>query len=180
MALLAFGASAPVAAQQNPRIIDLPAPPLVGTQWLNTTNKKPIVLDSRKGKVTIVHFWTFGCINCKRNLPAYARWEKKFSKKGVTIIGVHTPETDEEKITENVVREVKQIGINYPVLIDEKGKNWSNWEQQYWPTVYLLDKRGHVRAYWVGELEWNRAGGEAIMTRKIEQLLREPYREGQE
>lgn len=159
----------------NPHIIKVKPPELVGAEsdWLNTPDKKPIKLESRKGKVTIVHFWTFGCINCKRNLPAYARWQKKFTKKDVQIIGVHTPETEEEKEPANVEKAIKRLKITYPVLIDPKGDNWKNWQQNFWPTVYIVDKKGFVRAYWVGELEWEHAGGEDIMTRKIESLLKE-------
>lgn len=160
-------------AQGNPIVLDLPAPELVGTSWINVPDKLPLKLASRKGKVTIVHFWTIGCINCKHNLPIYTRWQKKFAKRGVEIIGVHTPETDEEKITSNVTREVKKLGITYPVLIDKNGENWKKWNQQFWPTVYLIDKHGHVRAYWEGEMEWNNGGGEAVMSDKIEALLKE-------
>ena len=89
------------------------------------------------------------------------------------IIGIHTPETDEEKVTANVERKVKELGITYPVLVDQKGENWRRWEQEYWPTVYLIDKKGHVRYWWAGELEYRRAGGEAKMTKLIQELLNE-------
>lgn len=89
------------------------------------------------------------------------------------LIGVHTPETDEEKRESNVARHVKKLGITYPVLLDAKAENWSRWGQQYWPTVYLIDRRGHVRYRWAGELEYQGAGGEAIMAKHIEELLNE-------
>jgi hypothetical protein len=89
------------------------------------------------------------------------------------IIGVHTPETKEEHKEENVRKKVKELGIKYPVLIDEKGDNWKRWEQYWWPTVYLIDKKGNVRYRWTGELDWNKAGGEGIMAQKIEYLLQE-------
>ena len=91
------------------------------------------------------------------------------------IIGVHTPETEEEKVTANVVREVKRLGITYPILLDQRGVNWSRWGQQLWPTVYLIDRQGRVRYRWEGELEYEHAGGEAIMGRLVEQLLSEAY-----
>jgi thiol-disulfide isomerase/thioredoxin len=147
-----------------------PVPALTGeaSLWLNTD--KPITFE--KGKVYVVHFWTFGCINCKRNLPAYDRWVKHFGK-DVTFIGVHTPETESEKKFENVKDAVKRYGITYPVLFDPKSENWNRWQQQWWPTVYLIDKQGRVRYYWMGELEWQNAGGEAKMRRFINQLLQE-------
>jgi len=88
-------------------------------------------------------------------------------------VGVHTPETPAERVTANVVRRVKQIGITYPVLLDTQGTNWQRWGQQYWPTVYLIDKHGRVRYRWVGELEYNHAGGEAQMAGLIQGLLKE-------
>ena len=170
-ALCGVLARLPVAAQA-PVSFDLPAPKLVGEtkDWLNTNGVK---LEFEKGKVYVVEFWTFGCINCQRNLPAYARWQKQFGRRGVTIIGVHTPETDEEKQPENVQKYVKQSGITYPVLVDGAAANWRRWEQGVWPTVYLIDRRGHARYRWTGELNWNRAGGEQIMARKLELLLAE-------
>ena len=167
----ANGVRAREAAQ--PLVLNLPAPRLIaGTNdWLNTKGKR---LEYEKGRVYVVQFWTFGCINCQRNLPSYARWQEQFAKEKLTIIGIHTPETAEEKKTNNVIQQVTQLGITYPVLIDTAGANWRRWQQQVWPTVYLIDKRGYVRYRWVGELDWQQAGGEAKMARCIQQLLREP------
>jgi len=86
---------------------------------------------------------------------------------------VHTPETSAEKVTENVVRKVKELGITYPVLVDEKAENWRRWEQSWWPTVYLIDRKGVARYRWAGELDWEGAGGERQMGRAIDQLLAE-------
>jgi thiol-disulfide isomerase/thioredoxin len=146
---------------------------LTGDTWLNLPKGSQLSLASRKGKVTILHFWTFGCINCKRNLSAYARWQKRFASKGVVVIGVHTPETEGERNLTNVVRKVKELGISYPVLVDAEKQNWRRWEQAVWPAIYLIDKHGRVRYMWEGELEYQGAGGEAKMTRLIEDLLRE-------
>jgi hypothetical protein len=74
-------------------------------------------------------------------------------------------------VTANVIRRVKRLGITYPILLDQKGENWNRWEQHFWPTVYLLDKKGHVRYRWEGELEYEHAGGEAIMAQHIQELL---------
>jgi hypothetical protein len=106
-------------------------------------------------------------------LPSYGKWQKHFSKKGVVIIGVHTPETAGVKVAANVVRKVKQLGITYPILLDQRAENWNRWSQRYWPTVYLIDKRGHVRYRWEGELEYEHAGGEEVMAHLIDQLLSE-------
>lgn len=175
MGLMIFAFKPAIAGFQNPAYMDARPPELQGSVWLNTPDKAPIKLASRKGKVTIVHFWTFGCINCKRNLPAYNRWQKQFEKQGVVIIGVHTPETEYERSLSNVETHLKKLDVTYPVLIDSEGINWQRWGQQIWPTVYLLDKWGRVRYRWIGELEYNNAGGEAKTTQYIQELLKEKY-----
>jgi thiol-disulfide isomerase/thioredoxin len=177
--MLAFGVMAILAAlataqpARQPLAFKLPAPGFVGgtNDWLNTAGK---VLKFEKGRVYVVEFWTFGCINCQRNLPSYARWQKRFAQQKVTIIGVHTPETAAEKKTENVIEQVKKLGITYPILLDQSTTNWHRWRQSIWPTVYLVDKQGQVRYQWQGELDWEHAGGEERMARCIEALLREP------
>lgn len=152
----------------------VPAKELTGGPWLNTFKNAPVTFASRKRKVTIVHFWTFGCINCKHNLAAYARCQKQFAKKEVQIIGVPTPEFSEEKVTSSVRQRVKELGITYPVLVDTSGQNWNRWNQRYWPTVYLIDKQGRIRYNWEGELEYDGNHGEAIMAHHVEELLKEP------
>jgi thiol-disulfide isomerase/thioredoxin len=173
VSLIGVGVAQRLSSAQVPYAMVVPAPELVGGPWLNTPDNKPIKLADRKGKVTIVEFWTFGCINCQRNLPAYARWHKKYADKGVAIIGVHTPETESEKVWDNVQKKVKELGITYPVLFDLKSENWKNWKQHFWPTVYLIDKKGRVRYGWEGELDWKGAGGEAKMAARIDLLLDE-------
>jgi len=163
-----------VAAEgRNPASLNAAAPELVGAAWLNTPNGKPMKLAERKGKVTILHFWTFACSNCKANLPAYARWHQKLAAKDVILIGIHTPELDIERDPKNVANFAKNNGIAYPILLDARHENWNRWRQQYWPTVYLIDKQGRVRYAWVGELNYNNAGGEAKMERLVAQLLNE-------
>jgi thiol-disulfide isomerase/thioredoxin len=154
-------------------LLDSPMPRITGTpsDWLNTGGK-PLIYETNR--VYVIHFWTYGCINCKRNLSAYTNWQEKYGSRRLTVIGIHTPETEKEKAPENVAEETKKLGITYPVVIDGQTINWAQWQQQIWPTVYLIDKRGHVRAYWMGELEWQGAGGTVIMEGLIEQLLQEP------
>ena len=141
--------------------------------WLNVPQDAKLSLSARKGKVTVVHFWTYGCVNCTRNLPFYNEWQKRFSARGLEIIGVHTPETEAERVSANVAKKVKEFGITYPVLIDTYSDNWKTWQQRWWPAIYLVDKRGIVRYAWEGELEYKGAGGNAKMTQLIEALLRE-------
>ena len=89
------------------------------------------------------------------------------------IIGVHTPESEWERKEANVAAQLKELNITYPILIDNQHENWNRWRQQYWPTVYLIDKGGRVRYAWAGELDYRRAGGEAKMARLVDALLRE-------
>jgi thiol-disulfide isomerase/thioredoxin len=159
---------------EQPTPLNLAEPEFVGGPWLNTPGDKPISLASRRGKVTIVHFWTYGCYNCQNNLPAYARWHKQFAGRDVVIVGVHTPETPSERIDSNVVRHVKDFKIEYPVLFDQSGTNWGRWQQRYWPTVYLIDRQGKVRFRWIGELNYGGRQGEARMAQLVDNLLREP------
>jgi hypothetical protein len=153
--------------------MDLPAPLLVGrtNDWLNTGAK---ALTLERGRVYVVEFWTFGCINCQRNLAGYERWQRRFAKDRFELIGIHTPETEAEKRRENVVRQVAKLGITYPILLDTEGSNWRQWRQAIWPTVFLVDKRVQVRYRWIGELGWQGARGEELMAGYIERLLREP------
>lgn len=150
-----------------------PAPELVGDSWLNPPQGPRPTFAARKGKVTIVHFWTYGCINCRRNLPTYNRWWQRYAARGVLVIGIHSPETNAESKSTNVVKKVKELRITYPVFLDPKRTNWNRWHQSVWPTVYLVDKQGRVRYAWEGELEYQGAGGEAKMTRLIEAMLKE-------
>jgi len=149
------------------------APELRGDTWLNTEPDQKLSLEDRKGKVTLVAFWTFGCSNCQANLPGYARLYKRFKPKDVELIAIHTPETEEEHKLEAVKEHVKEFGIDYPVLIDNDGKNWFRWNQKYWPSLYVLDGEGRIRFRWIGELDYQHAGGEAKVVRAIEQLLRQ-------
>jgi AhpC/TSA family len=91
----------------------------------------------------------------------------------VKVISIHTPETAAERDPANVAKALKDLRVTYPVLLDQDGANWRRWEQRWWPTVYLIDRKGIIRYGWEGELEFNRAGGEAKMARAIQQLLAE-------
>lgn len=162
------------AEPQNVRskdVVDGPAPELAGIQgW---ENSKWTTLAALKGKVVVLHFWTFGCINCQRNLPLYNGWQKDFIGKDLQIIGVHTPETDDETKADNIVAQVKKRHIEYPVAFDRNGDTWKAYANRYWPAVYLIDRHGKVRFRWEGELESGGAGGDAIMRKRIESLLAE-------
>jgi peroxiredoxin len=140
-------------------------------EWINS---KPLKLADLRGQVVVLHFWTFGCINCIHNQPHYKSWHEKFSEKGVTIIGVHTPETDGERNINSVRKSAKDKGLKYPIVIDQDAKTWNTWGNRWWPCTYLIDKNGIVRYRWDGELNWKKTKGESMMRKKIEELLAEP------
>jgi peroxiredoxin len=140
------------------------------TEWLQS---KPLTWASLRGQVVVVHFWTFGCINCIHNYPAYKAWQKEYGGKGVTIIGIHTPETAREADTKRIRAKAEQNGLNFPIAVDNNGQNWKNWNNRYWPSIYLIDKDGRVRYRWEGELNSATTNSEQIMRRRIDELLTE-------
>jgi peroxiredoxin len=170
--LMCLAAAARNSAQaQEPAAMKIPAPELQGIEeWINS---KPVQLQDLRGRVVVVHFWTFGCINCIHNYTSYSAWHKDFADKGVTIIGVHTPETDGEKKLDAVRKKVKSNKMTYPIAADTDGKTWAAWGNRWWPSIYLIDKKGNVRYRWDGELNWDKVKGERIMRAKIEELLAE-------
>jgi peroxiredoxin len=142
--------------------------------WINSDGLK---LAEQKGKVVVLHFWTFGCINCQHNLPYYNKWQADFSHDDVQIIGVHTPETSGEADPKTVATQAVKLKIKYPVAIDTDGATWKAYENRFWPSIYLIDKRGQIRYRWEGELEYQDAGGEKLVRAKIKELLAEAKRQ---
>ncbi|AUH73727.1 cytochrome c biogenesis protein DipZ [Legionella sainthelensi] len=130
-----------------------PAPPIEGIDaWINSP---PLHIKDLKGKVVLVDFWTYSCINCLRTLPYIKDWYKRYHKQGLVIIGVHTPEFDFEKKLTNVEAAVKLYGILYPVALDNQYVTWSNYENHYWPAHYLINKKGDVVYKHFGEGDYD-------------------------
>ena len=147
------------------------APELRGvSSWINTT---PLNLSDLHGKVVVVHFWAFGCINCVHNQPHYQAWFERFPESKLTIIGIHTPETDRERNVDNLRGNIAERSIAYPVAVDNDAANWKAWGNNVWPSVYLIDKQGRIRAWWYGELNWQGARGEEALRKQIQELLAE-------
>ena len=132
------------------------------SQWLNSD---PITIESLKGKVVLIDFWTFGCINCVNTLPYLTNWYEKYKGQGFEIVGVHTPEFAFERETENVKKAIAAHGIKYPVAQDNKYATWGVWQNKYWPAVYLIDRSGKVVFSHVGE------GDYELIERKINDAL---------
>jgi thiol-disulfide isomerase/thioredoxin len=116
--------------------------------WINSD---PLTLDKLRGRVVLVEFWTFGCYNCRNTLPSMKAWNTRYRDRGLTIVGVHTPETSSEYQLDNVRREVKALSIEYPVATDNDYKTWNSYGVEAWPTIFVLDKQGRIRWLHVGE-----------------------------
>ncbi len=140
------------------------------TAWVNTG---PLTLAGLRGNVVVLHFWTFGCANCIRNDPHYKAWQEAYAKKGLTILGIHTPETQGEHDIESVKKKAREHGLTFPIAVDNDRKNWDAWGNRVWPAVYLVDRKGYVRYWWYGELNWKGSEGETFMRRRIDELLGE-------
>ncbi|MBV8177677.1 MAG: cytochrome c biogenesis protein DipZ [Mycobacterium sp.] len=133
-----------------------PAPDLKGiVAWLNTPGDKPIDLHSLRGKVVLVDFWAYSCINCQRAIPHVEGWYKAYRDSGFEVIGVHTPEYAFEKVTNNVRKGAADLGITYPVAQDNNYSTWTNYRNEYWPAEYLIDAGGTVRHVKFGEGDYN-------------------------
>jgi cytochrome c biogenesis protein CcdA/thiol-disulfide isomerase/thioredoxin len=120
-------------------------------EWQNTPNGQPLSIAGLRGKVVIVDFWTYSCINCLRTLPHLKAWDKSYRRAGLTIVGVHAPEFAFERVTSNVRSAVKRLGLRYPVALDNDFQTWRAYDNDYWPAKYLIDKTGHVRYTHFGE-----------------------------
>jgi cytochrome c biogenesis protein CcdA len=130
-----------------------PAPEFAGIEsWLNS---KPLTMQDLKGKVVLVDFWTYSCINCVRTLPYITSWDKKYRDQGLVIVGVHAPEFEFEKKLENVTAAIEHHGIRYPVALDNALATWDNFNNRYWPAHYLINREGQVVYTHFGEGEYD-------------------------
>lgn len=143
-----------------------PAPDLRGlTGWLNTPGNQPITLKSLHGKVVLIDFWAYSCINCQRAIPHVVGWYQAYKDAGLEVIGVHTPEYAFEKVPDNVAKGAADLDIKYPVALDNNYSTWTNYRNRYWPAEYLIDANGTVRHLKFGE------GGYDDTEQLIRQLL---------
>ena len=124
------------------------APGIAAGDWINS---EPLRLDDLRGRVVMVEFWTFGCYNCRNTLPAVKRLDAELRDQGLTVVGVHTPESDYERDLDSLRSTVDKLGIKYPVVTDVDYKTWDAYGVQAWPTVVILDKQGRTRFTHVGE-----------------------------
>jgi thiol-disulfide isomerase/thioredoxin len=141
------------------------APALAGaTQWLNGP---ALDMSDLRGKVVLVDFWTYDCINCRNSLPYVNQWARRYADQGLVVIGVHTPEYAFERIVDNVRQAITRLDVRHPVAIDNQYRVWNAFSNHYWPAHYFIDANGRIRYLQVGEGDYARQEG------VIQQLLQE-------
>jgi len=133
-----------------------PAPAFSGIQqWLNTPGGQPVTLASLKGKVVLVDFWAYSCINCQRELPHVEAWARNYAADGLEVIGVHTPEYAFEHVPSNVAAGARRLGLTFPVALDNSYATWNAYDNQSWPAAYLIDPSGQIRHVSIGEGDYS-------------------------
>jgi len=145
-------------------------PELREDAWVNS---EPLTFADVRGKVVAVHFWTYGNLSCVRDYPVHHDWQSEFGETGLTIIGIHTPQTKEERDADRVRAKASEVGLTFPILIDNNRENWNAWGNSVWPSLYLVGKQGYVRYWWLGELGAKEGQGQKLMRQRIEELLAE-------
>ncbi len=142
-----------------------PAPAFASiATWFNTPGGRPLTLPSLRGKVVLVDFWTYSCINCQRALPHVEAWYRDYARDGLVVVGVHTPEFAFEHVISNVRAEAAQLGVRYPVAVDNDYGTWNAYDNQDWPAEYLIDADGDVRHIGLGEGDY---GGTERLIRQL-------------
>ena len=165
MTMSANPAAVPAASPEDALGVEGGLPPLDGAvEWLNSP---PLTPQGLRGKVVLIDFWTYSCINCLRAIPYVRAWAQKYKDQGLVVIGVHTPEFAFERNIDNVKRAVHDLKIDYPVAVDSDFKLWRAFDNQYWPAHYFIDTQGRIRHHHFGEGEY--AESEHV----IQQLLAE-------
>jgi thiol-disulfide isomerase/thioredoxin len=154
------GASAAPVEPPGPQAPEFPA----GLEWLNSP---PLTVAALRGKVFLVDFWEYTCVNCLRTLPYLRAWHERYAEKGLVIVGVHTPEFAFARESQNVARAVKTLGLKYPVANDRDYKVWNSYGNRYWPAKFLFDAQGRLRYVHFGE------GAYGDTEQRIQTLLRE-------
>ena len=153
LAFLLFGCAAQPANSSMSRDTSLPdlgaAPELTSDTWLNVD--APLRLADLQGRVVLLEMWTFGCINCQNVMPSLREWHERYKDQGLVIIGNHYPEFSYEEDLQNLKEAISRFDIEYPVAQDNSGATWRAYKNHYWPTLYLIDKQGHIRYIHIGE-----------------------------
>ncbi|MBK8904775.1 MAG: redoxin domain-containing protein [Anaerolineaceae bacterium] len=165
--------STAVSPTRGEPVVELPdlgaAPEFQNEVWLNSDS--PVTLADQRGKVVLLEFWTFGCINCQRTIPWVKEWQAQYEGDDFTVISIHYPEFAYEREIDNVRDALARYEITYPVAIDNDRQTWRAYNQRYWPTTYLIDKNGRIRYHHIGEFT---RGTDQEAVAAIEALMAEP------
>jgi len=173
VAALAVAARMVVPASAEVLEQPVPAPEFTHAEPREWINSGPLRVSDLRGRVVLVDFWTFDCWNCYRSFPWLKSLEARYEQHAFTVVGVHSPEFDHERARENVVEKVREFDLRHPVMIDNDFSYWKAMRNRYWPTFYLIDKQGRVRARFIGETHEGDRRARAVET-AIERLLEEP------
>lgn len=147
------------------------APELIDSEYWSTNER--VKLEALRGQVVLVQFYAFQCHNCVANFAHYKRWDETLKKRGVKLIGIQTPETSAERDPVKVTSAAQKEGFQFPVLIDVESRNWDAWGNTMWPTVYVIDKKGYIRFWYQGELNWQGATADRNIENLIDDLVKE-------
>lgn len=162
----AIAATTLTGASAGPLATPVPAPEFAGIdKWLNS---EPLTMQQLRGKVVLVDFWTYTCINCINTLPYAKAWHEKYRDKGLVVVGVHTPEYPVERSTDNVRTALRRFDIRYPVAQDNRYTTWNAYHNSYWPAFYLIDKKGQIVYTQFGEGQYaqTEAAIQALLAQK--------------
>lgn len=163
-------------ANADPMPVEVrPAPALAPGEWVNGGST---TIAAQKGKVVVLLFWTYECINCEHNLGFWNDWAKEYKNSDVAVISVHTPELPSERVHANVRAFCSERRLVFPVVTDNNAETWRAYGIQYWPSEVLIDKAGRIRYIFGGELNWQGSGEYKTVHRLIEQLRRESASSG--
>lgn len=148
------------------------APPFTQEQPAAWLNSPPLTLEALRGDVVLIEFWTFSCVNCRRSIPWVKSLEERYRERPFRVVGIHTPEFAHERDRAQVAAAVRRLGVRHPVMLDNDYAYWNAMGNRYWPAYYLVDKHGHVRYAYAGEM---RVGSERAreVERRLEQLMAE-------
>jgi len=130
-----------------------PAPEFGIDRWFNS---KPLTMAGLRGRVVLVEFWAFQCINCIHALPHIKDWDRRYRDQGLTVVGVHTPELDEEYDPANLQAVINRSDIRFPVAQDNRYRTWYAYNNQFWPAIYLVDRKGKIVYHHVGEGDYDK------------------------
>jgi thiol-disulfide isomerase/thioredoxin len=150
----------------------VPAPVFTHSDPQAWINSEPLSLQQLRGQVVLLDFWAYGCWNCYRSFPWMKQLEAQYQAQGLQVIGVHTPEFDSEKQRSNVIAKVREFGLPHAVMMDNDYSYWNAIGNRYWPTFYLIDKQGRLRAQFIGEIHAGDQRARAI-EQTVQQLLAE-------